>query len=108
MSKRTFSLFSLIAPLGFCAICLTTATYSVSASAQSSKQNPSNEVAPARTSDIKSINNTKADANELTYVANAENCSAKALHLSSDHGLRAATTSWLNDRRIAECFSRVR
>jgi hypothetical protein len=56
----------------------------------------------------KSLQSTKADINELTYVANADNCSAKALHLPVDHGPRATTTSYLNEHRIAECYGRVR
>jgi hypothetical protein len=56
----------------------------------------------------KSLQSSKADINELTYVANADNCTAKAFHLPVDHGPRAATTSWLNEHRIAECYGRVR
>jgi len=59
-------------------------------------------------SDLKSINNTKADVNELNYVANAENCTPKALHPSLDHGPRATTSTWLNSQRVAECYGRVR
>ena len=69
---------------------------------------PNAPTSSSASSDLKSINNTKADVNELTYVANAENCTPKALHPSLDHGPRATTSSWLNGQRVAECYGRVR
>ena len=60
------------------------------------------------TAGTKSLVNTKAAADELTYVANAESCTPKALHLGTDHGPKAATSSWINSQRVSECYSRVR
>jgi hypothetical protein len=96
------------APIVMCVLGLAISALSMSASAQTIKSTSNNDVLPGRSKEVKSINNTKADVNELTYVANADNCATKALKLPLDHGPRAATTSLLNNQRVSECYGRVR
>ena len=84
--------------------------------AQSVPPGSSGSVGSPGTTNSKEITNTgtktpiitKSSADELTYVANAESCTQKALNLGADHGPKATTSSWINSQRISECYSRVR
>ena len=87
---------------------LSLSLFCISTSAQSSKPSSNTEISNDRNTEGKSLNKTKTDANELTYVANADNCLVKAMNLPIDHGPRATSNTWLNNQRISECFSRVR
>lgn len=92
-------------------VCLSAVLSSANAqstSAPKASEQASSARAADTKADTKSGSNAKADLNELTYVANADNCSAKALHPPVDHGPRASTSAWLNASRVAECYSRVR
>jgi len=113
MKQPSFAPLSCFAKFICSATVLCLSTLFSGASAQSTNTfKTGNEVSSARTADTKSdnkpVSTSKADVNELTYVANADNCSAKALHPPMDHGPRASTSAWLNASRVAECYGRVR
>ncbi len=105
MRLQTFALMKFKTQVCLYAVLLSAIGLSTPALAQSSKINSNNE---GRSTEVKSFNTTKSDVNERTYVANADNCSAKALHPPLDHGPKASTSSWLNSQRVAECYGRVR
>jgi hypothetical protein len=102
-SKRVTSLTA--QALFVCAVLHAALVHAQSTPASSGDKSSADNSAPKSQ---QSLQSTKADINELTYVANADNCSAKALHTPVDHGPRAATSSYLNEHRIAECYGRVR